>query len=345
MHNLRTAIHKRGESGGTEIGWSALSQYARCPLQWALAELLPHPSGGAGIASRPGRALIVGTLVHAWLAGWYRSDPEHGNYDADAGFAALNEAALEFSEDDLQQSGASNKATPLAEALDLCRRYAAECCATGPDPDRERFIVAIDDEGPLVERYFKIDLGYGGYYFTSRIDTIGWACDDLPTTTSPGTMVIPEHKTCDVSKRKATLDDLALSGQFSGEAMAVRNELGHKGKIIPYINLIQKRAAARDVCRIWEPNERTDADLEKFRIDVVKRLKHMDADVAEYRELVKAGVPPLTAIHLVFSAHPPRETCAGQGYQCFAYEGCRDRKNFSSWLLGTAPRFPAEDAA
>jgi len=338
MNNLRTTIHKRGESGGTEIGWSALSQYARCPRQWALAELLPHPSGGTGLASRPGRALIVGTLVHAFLKGWYLSDPDNGHYSADAGFTELHEAKLLFSDDDITQTG-YGKDTPLADAMDLCRRYAKECGADGPDPDIARFRVATDEEGPLVERYFKVDLGYNDYYLTTRIDTIGWApgSDDI--------ILIPEHKTCDVSKQMATIFDLALSGQLTIETWAIRSNLGHTGEIIPVINLIRKRAAAKDVCRIWEPQRRTPVDLEYFRQHIIRRLRRMDSDVAEYRALVEKGVPPLTAILTVFEAAPPRETCAGQGFKCFAYDLCSDIANAGAWLLGTDARFPKEEAA
>lgn len=342
MQLLKSAIRKRPtDSGGTEIGWSSLSQYAACPHRWALAEILPHPRGGHGIGSRPGRALIVGSLVHAFLHGWYLSSPEEANYSDDAGFEKLSEEARKFTPDDLNQTSASNRATPLAEALGLCTRYAAECGTTGPDPDRDRFRIAFDEEGPLIERPFAVDLGWEGYYFTTRIDTVAWAVTDGAP--DPSHIVIPEHKTCDVAKRAGTLADLALSGQFCGEFLAVREDLGHTGQITPVINMIQKRAAAKDLCRIWEPLTKTPRDIDKFRRDVVKLLKAMAADVEEYNALTKSGVPPLQAIELAFRANPPRETCAGQGYKCFAYDLCLARSTGPGWLLGTEPRFPLEE--
>lgn len=343
MQVLKNAIRKRPDgSGGTEIGWSSLSQYAACPHRWALAELLPHPRGGHGIGSRPGRALIVGTLVHAFLHGWYLSSPEEGDYITDAGFDKLSDEAKKYAPEDLSQTSMSARTTPLAEALDLCTRYSRECSLTGPDPDAHRFRIAFDEEGPLVEREFRVDLKWEGYYFTTRIDTIAWAVTD--GVVDPSTIVIPEHKTCDVSKRAGTLADLALSGQFCGEYLAVQEDLGHPGKIIPVINMIQKRAAAKDLCRIWEPLNKTPRDLEKFRRDTVKLLKQMSADVSEYQALLKTGLHPLEAIELVFRGSPPRETCAGQGYKCFAYDLCISRSTGKGWLMGTEPRFSAEDA-
>jgi len=361
MQTLKSILNKRvGDSGGTEIGWSSLSAFHACEKRWALGELLPHPKGGFGIGARMAHPLFVGQRIHDAMKAWYLSDPTSmadwdgspvtRRYSAEAGMEALREggkrdkAAVENDEDWAKWS---------AEAEQLWRRYSAETGASGPDPETNYFVVAHDNEGPMVERFFAVPLGYQDYYMTTRLDTVGWAVDDLPTSKNPGTIVIPEHKTCDVSFRAATLADYGLSGQVSCEALAVKECLGFLGHVYPVINLIQKRSKGEktllsergrtgELCRIWEPVDRSERDLLKFKIDMVRRLKRMNSLVEEYKEHVKLGVDPLDAIELVFDGHPERMTCAGQGFRCGMYDLCRNRQNAKALLLSTTPRFAAE---
>ncbi len=330
MKHLEKVL-RHSSRGGSRIGWSAISQFQECELSYFYANVVPHPSGGFGVAGGEARALWVGTRVHEALAAWYLSSPHNAHYDADAGVAALETGARESG---LLESEPENAAAWTEEALGLFRRYAAECGPNGPTPDGDYFRIAFDAEGPLVEREFEIDLGWGGYFYTTRIDAIGW---DRAT---PGRLLVVEHKTCDVSRAGSALRGYALDPQLSGETLAV--QAAWQQPVVPVINLIKKRAAAKSTCRSWDPMPRSPADLEKFRIDTVRTLKRMDERVEEYLALVERGVPPLDAGNLVFHGSPKGRICADQGRQCTFYDFCYRKSTRMDTLAGTNPRFPSE---
>lgn len=323
MKTLESVLHTT-PGGGSKIGWSMLSMFLECELRWFLANVVPHPKGGFGVAERPSRALTVGALFHAGLAAFLQTGED------ESGLAAIETAKVEF-------GGAPEEylAEWVEEAGQLYRRYAKECGPAGPDPDSDRFAVAVDPDGRVVERDYTVDLGYNGYYFTTRIDAVAW---DVVT---EGTLLIVEHKTCDVSRVGMALRDYQVSGQLTGEMMAVQAAYPEVECVIPVINLVKKRAAAKNAVRSWEPMPRSPADVEKFRNDVIRRLRRMDAAVAEYQELVAAGVEPLEAGNLVFDGSPKVGTCSG----CAFYEACYRRTNRRQWLATTEPRHAAEVVA
>ena len=361
MKTLQSVLQKRDENSGTMIGWSSMSAFHACELKWALSELLPHPKGGIGIDSGMSHALFVGSRIHDALRAWYHSDPtsvaDHDGgpitrrYDSDAGMQALRRSC-----DETRDAVADDErwAEWKAESEQIWRRYAAECGPGGPDPETNYFVLAHDENGPLVEREFTVPLGYGDWFMSTRVDTIGWDIHNLPTTTHEGVIVIPEHKTSDVAMARGALLDYALSGQLSVETLAIKECLGWQGQTLPIINLIKKRAAGEKIplaerglkgglCRLWEPQTRTDFDLAKFKHDMVRRLKRMTLLVEEWKEHIRKGMDPLDAIYLVFDGNPERQTCAGQGYQCFAYNLCLDKRVMRGSLLSTNPRFPANE--
>ncbi len=331
MKHLESVL-RHSPRGGSRIGWSALSQFQECEWSYFLSNILPHPKGGFGISQGDARALWIGAMFHSAMQAWFLSAPETGQYSMDAALAGL-EAAVR--EDGLRERDSDKAAEWESDVSQLFRRYALECGPAGPDPDRDRFRVAFDADGPLVEREFEVDLGYNGYYYTTRIDLVAW---DAIT---PNQLLVVEHKTCDVSRAGSALRGYALDPQLSGETLAV-SAAWERG-VVPVVNMVKKRAAAKATCRAWEPMPRSPVDLEKFRIDVVRRLKRMDERVEEYKSLVESGVPALEAGSMVFDGSPKGKVCADQGRQCAFYDMCYRKSIRSSLLAATEPHFQIEE--
>ena len=331
MKHLESVL-RHSPKGGSRIGWSSISQFAECEWSWFLSNVVPHPKGGFGVSQGDARPLWVGAMFHSAMQAWFLSAPETAQYSLDAALAGLEEA---IRADGLRERDGDKAAEWESEVSQLFRRYALECGPQGPDPDGDRFRVAFDAEGPLVERDFEIDLGYQGYYYTSRIDLVAW---DAVT---KGQLLVVEHKTCDVSRAGSALRGYALDPQLSGETLAVA--AAWQRPVVPVINMVKKRAAAKSTCRAWEPMPRSQHDLEKFRIDVVRRLKRMDERVEEYKSLVDKGVPALDAGSLVFDGSPKGKICADQGRQCAFYSACYQRSTREHWLAATEPRFQLEE--
>lgn len=331
MKHLESVL-RHSPTGGSRIGWSALSQFAECEFNWFLSYVVPHPKGGFGIGQGDARALWVGAMFHEAMKAWFLSAPETAQYSLDAALSALETSVRE---NGLRERDPDRAAEWESETAQLFRRYALECGPTGADPDGDRFRVAFDAEGPLVEREFEVDLGYNGYYYTTRIDLVAW---DAAT---PNQLLVVEHKTCDVSRAGSALRGYALDPQLSGETLAVA--AAWQRPVVPVINMVKKRAAQKNPCRAWEPMPRSQVDLEKFRIDVVRRLKRMDEKVEEYKELVARGVPALEAGSMVFDGSPKGKVCADQGRQCAFYDACYRRSTREHWLAATEPRFKLEE--
>jgi hypothetical protein len=131
-----------------------------------------------------------------------------------------------------------------------------------------------------------------------------------------------------------------LDPQLSGETLAV--SAAWNRPVVPVVNLLKKRAAAKNAYRSWDPMPRSPLDLEKFRLDTVRTLKRMDEAVEEWQTLVESGVTMLHAADLIFHGSPKGRICADQGRQCFAYDACWRRANREQWLAMAEPRFPLE---
>lgn len=359
MKHLDPLLHSSA-TGGSRIGWSMISLFDECEMRWFIRQAVPHPAGGHGVGGRgSARALWVGSRVHTALEAWLRSSPGNAQYCADTALAALE---LDIREAIGEAFDAAEGAKWAAQAVDITRRYTLECGPSGPDPDGDRFRVAFDEAGePLIEREFAIDLGYEGLYYTTRIDCIGWDTISLrghepPRLLANGTtswdpalgphpaLVIVEHKTMDVTRASAALRGYALDPQIAGEVMAVRSAWPSVPVVIPVINAIKKcsRGRVQGLQRAWEPVHRDATDLAKFRIDVLKRVRRMDAAVGEFNTLREQGIPLWEAADLVFDGSPKGFTCADQGRQCPYYNACFRRAHRSEWLATTEPRFLVE---
>lgn len=298
------------------------------------------------VISPPGRGytwlytpvpIWIGGAFHAGREGWLLSGWRDGNFDPDAGRIALARAC-EDKRAELPGEGDWIDACAAVETL--LEGYMRWCGPGGPDPEWERVrIVDVEcakckgtgrvrtertndlepldqpcscDHGraPLIEHEWEIDLGYGGYFYTTRIDTVVIRCAD-------DVLSADECKTCDTNRAAADYRAWRLDPQLTGEQYALEQTWGIHGQRCG-VNLdhVIKRAGKggkgrppRDL-RDFHILDRNERRLENFRRQMVRTLMQLDTHIGEYRELIAKGVPEPLAGRMAFSSEVPGSRCA-----------------------------------
>lgn len=303
----------------TRFGWSFLSRYRRCPLSWWNSNLRPHddgtPAGKRGVVPAfTGEALGVGSMFHRGIQDYLLSGWEDGKYDVNAGIEGVHKEYAER----LEEWEPEKKDKMLKTTIDLMDGYDAWWGPNGRYPDWPELQILADAEGnPLIEAEFEIDLDWHGYVFTARLDAVvlwgGYVC-------------ALEHKTTDVSWASRLRDRFMLDGQVTGQVMCLQSWESPSEEIraMPIggvlLNAVCKRA--KNVDPFWrEQFSRSPGQLQKFRRDTIRTLTMIEADIAEYEDLVAAGLEPWVAGPQVFASNPPGDTCVGN-FRCDYFDLC-----------------------
>lgn len=276
-------IPQRSATGGSLIGNSYLATYAACPYEWFNRYLRPGPDEShVGISPKREKPfLTVGRVFHEGIAEWYRSGCRDG---ADTGERSVDRA-LDVARR-THNSAVKMELYADAEEADaswlsvetLLRSYHDRYGPTSPNPEYPEIEVVHDGLGqPLIEREFKLDLGYGGYVFTTRPDML---------MLKRGYLCTRDHKTSTaryVGERLRTID---WDPQFTGEYLAIRRLFPEEPLNGAEANVLVKDRSMKSKFDIAERNTttRSDRDLDAFAKESMDLLQRIDVAVEGFKQ-------------------------------------------------------------
>lgn len=330
MSTLMRMLPHDPEKGGSRVGWHFISTWKKCQMLWWNVYGRPHALGGTGhvIRESPGDARALGTVIHAALEAWYTHD-----YSLDAAMAGTERAVARY-----DWWPADTRAEMLANAVEVMQRHHAYCGPEGTVPETDRYVVARDATGPLVERTFEIPLApdhptLHEYVFTAKTDLV-------VTEVSTGRLWPMDHKSCNANTKVGLEREYRLSGQASGQLWVLRQlwptaNLGHGGLCNAVIKGAGRGKPPREIFEV----PRSTLDLDVFAHTTLRTLVAINAAVEEWYGLVDAGQDPDAAALLVFDSYPDAYTCAGKWSPCDFFGACSHRDASGSWLASqTTPR-------
>jgi hypothetical protein len=239
-------------------------------------------------------------MVHAWLAAYYasgwRSGEDSGEREIDMPTQIMLDH-LNAREHELEDP--TQKGKMEAEAVRICQSY--HVWYTNEN-DYGSYRVAADTQGePLIEREYELVLS-PGRIFTTRPDVV-MIHDDY--------FWGFEHKTQAASRLWALLRQLQISGQVSGQILALRSAHEQAVGVIGNV-LVKDRGKSSDKPPFKrEHYQRTDDELAKFRLDVIHILDEIDDHVGRWQSLVAAGMDDNEAANRVFNATVDHNICVG----------------------------------
>ena len=331
-------------TSGSKFGWSYLSGWSDCPTKGYLRNLAPwpgsgiridpatrkltldqdivgdNPEGGLPIGIEPKRhspALDIGSWVHKGMEGFYLSGIKGGQ--------DTRQRSIEFALDEINKCLPENPTDQdtdnLAVALRLMRQYGAHYGL-----DHEVEVVFHPDGSPMVEGELWLDLGYEGYQFTSRLDLIY---------RRNGYLYALEHKTTAASALSKLISRFTIDGQVTGQFLQLASHFPDEPIGAVTLNaLVKDRGAKSDLPSfIRRDYARTHAQLEKFRLDMVRKLKTIDRLIEEWTDLVAKGMDFNDAAQVVFDGSPSGTQCVGMGYSCEFLQLCQSREVLGRLLL------------
>lgn len=345
--------------GGSRFGWSYLTAASDCPTKWYWRNLAPWPGQSltvdpvsrtlrsgplpGSLSVEPARhglsvgppqadlsvgerasdlllvgiestkfapALDVGSRVHAGLEAWYRSGVRDG--------VDTQERSRDLAMGAVRDGLSVDPTGPELEAVALAEKLVANYVAMyGTDPSVE--VLVFPDGTPGVEAELWLDLGYGGYQFTSRLDLIY---------RSNGYLYALEHKTTAASAYGKLVQRFILDGQVSGQYLQLASHFPNEPIGGVTLNAIVKDRAAKSQLPAFSRRtfSRTPAQLEKFRLDMVRKLSQIDQWIEQFIDLLASGVDPHDASLAVFDGTPSGTQCVGMGFACEFFELCANRE-------------------
>ena len=325
-------------TSGSRFGWSYVQTASDCPTKWYLRNLAPWPGSGVAVdpfakklfmpgvegplpvgmeSQRFAPALDIGTRFHSGVEAFYRSGLSGGK---DTGVRSVNDA-LDACAAGLAEDASEPEQEAVADALRLLRNYLA---FYGQDPDVEVYM--FPDGQPGVEAELWLDLGYSGYQFTSRLDLIY---------RKAGYLWSMEHKTTAASAYGKLISRFSIDGQVTGQFLQLQSHLTDEPIGGVTLNAAVKDRAAKSTLPQFGRRDysRTPAQLEKFRLDIVRKLKQIDQWVEEWMDLVAKGMDFNDAALAVFDGTPNGTQCVGMGFSCEFLELCQNREVAGRLLL------------
>lgn len=340
--------------GGSRFGWSYLSVASDCPTKWFLRNLAPWPGSGVVVdpitrhlsmdgarelpisgqgddstpllpvgleSKRFSPALDTGSRFHLGLEAYYRS-----------GLAISGDRLVDTRQRDLDAaiSGAAVGMSPeptepelesLSVAQRLLRGYVAHY---GGDSDVE--VVVLPDNTPGVELELWLDLGHQGYQFTSRLDLVY---------RKAGYLWALEHKTTAASALGKLINRFSIDGQVTGQFLQLVSHFPDEPIGGVTLNAAVKDRGAKSDLPSFSRRDysRTPAQLEKFRLDAIRKLRQIDLWVEEWLELVAKGMSFEDAALAVFDGTPNGTQCVGMGFACEFLQICQRREVAGRLLL------------
>ena len=300
--------------GGSLIGNTYLSTFWKCPRKWFNHYLRPYVTqDGTGESEgiRPrfqSEDLLKGGTFHEAMEALYKSGCRDGE---DTGEWDLNLAQDVLEAEHLKRQPEYEHLHKWEEDQGLLNQmlvnYYNTCGPGGDKQDYPQIKVLHDGNGePLIERDFTIDLGYGGYYYTCRVDLL---------MEYHGRPRVMEHKTSAygmwVNKRAASIH---FDSQFTGELLVLKSLFPEEPLDGAVVNIIIKGGKTELVRR--EHTIRDDEDLRTYRYSCLDVLKQIDQRVERFRDALVKGIPMQTAVNLYFPDHGERTGA------CLEYRGC-----------------------
>jgi hypothetical protein len=325
-------------SGGSPLGVHFLNDFASCPTKWYWRNLALWPGTNLAVERAEGEGLPIGVVpsrfkgaldtgsrVHAGVAAFYASGCKDGEDTGERDLGAMLDAARL----DPPITPETEMTTELIESLALTDKLLARYFEVYKDD--HNVTVAFDSAGePLIEREFWLDLGYRDYRFTCRADLVYWQGG-----AKAGYLRFMEHKTARASDLPKWLKRAEVDPQFSGQfLMGVSHFPESRFDGVTLNALVKDRAKKSDLPDMYRKTyARTPAQLEKFRMDAVGRLKRIDESVEQWRDLIARGMEPDDAAKIVFDGSPSGYECVGMGIACDYLPLCANRERLSSLLL------------
>jgi len=318
-------------TGGSLRGWSYYSTWGSCEWKaWLRYHFRPPeaPPEIAGAEQRlTPRPLLVGSLFHEGIAGYYASGWDHsrgvdtGAYSPEAGAAALADHADSRA---TEWANETEREADLSDALGLLARYHQYYGPAGPACDYPAFRVAAWHDPisgtpvPAVELELAIDLGED-LLFTSRFDAV--FIDEH------GALWGLEHKTSAASRVHALFQRAYLDGQVTGQWA---NLCAHFAPLGHTIGGVALNVVVKDAGKGKPPFQRKFYHRDQLALDtfvrtITRRARHIDRSLAEIdARAVATGETPYQAALATLDTLPPSDQCFGFG-KCDFYDLCLDR--------------------
>jgi len=332
--------------GGTPVGSSYLKTYATCPYMFFNQYIRPVGETEdarelTGIRPRwQSRALHLGTMNHAFLEHLYlsgcRDGEDTGEWDIDRAVDGLELAANEVRS---EYQELTEWKEDLLQAKMLGFYYMDEYGPKSPNRDWPRFQVAFDGLGrPLIERQFELDLGYSGYYVTSKPYLIMW---------KDGRLMTRDHKTSAASYARRRASNIDTDPQFTMEHMILSElfpgELLHASEInILVKGLLPKgqRKDKREPMRFIRNTTRRSSDtIESFKLDTIDLLQQIDERVATFQRLWEATGDLESSAGAAFPRHGMRtDACHAYNRPCDFIDFCTNQDRISTHMRAFSPR-------
>jgi len=346
MINTPRFIPATSLEGGTPIGSSYLKAYWTCPYLFFNQYIRP-----AGVTEdnldligiRPrfqSRALHLGSMNHSFMEHLYLSGckdgEDTGEWDLDFAVAGLEVTANQVKSEYKEVS--EWKADKL-EAMILGRYYADEFGLSGPRPDWPTYQVAFDGNGrPLIEREFELDLGYGGYYVTSKPDVLMW---------HDGYLMSRDHKTSVASYAARRATNIDTDPQFTMEHMIITELFPGERLGASEINILVKGLLAKGMRKDKkEPvrfrrntTRRTHEQIESFKLDTIDILQQIDERVERFHDLWNTTEDLELSAGAAFPRHGMRtDACHNYNRSCDFIDFCVMPTRIEGHLKAFKPR-------
>jgi hypothetical protein len=324
------------EKGGSLIGNSYLSLIATCPLKWFNAYARPC-EGQRGIRARfRSEHLIKGGIFHEAIAELYlsgcRDGEDTGEWDIERAKAKLDEECLKATDEYPNEAKLEEDRLMMTAML---TNYYAKYGPGGPAQDYPVVVKVLhDEEGePLIEREFRVDLGYQDYVFTMRADLL---------IEHHGQPVIMEHKTSAAGFwPQQRLNTIHTDAQMTGQCFVM--DCLFPGQVLDGVlcNVVIKKGKTEIAMRAL--TNRDAADFEVFRLSSLDILQQIDHRMNGFNEDLEKGWEMEDAVRRWFPDHGQRTgACTAYVSGCEFQHLCRNKTRMKAGLQTYLPR-NAED--
>jgi len=331
--------------GGTPIGSSYLRAYHECPYKFfnqyirPVGELEDHLLM-IGIKARwQAPPLSAGSMFHSFMEELYHSrckdGEDTGEWDIDRAMAVLRVVQLEL-KDGYQKEAEYNKDCIKIDTA--CREYVDYYGPTvsSRNPEWPRYQVVFDGEGePIIERQFKIDLGYNDYYITIQPDLI---------MTRDGYLITRDHKTAAKGWGPGRAANIDTDAQFTMEYMVLSELFPEEAITGAEVNVIQTGYVPGNKVKDFErfirnTTTRSLADIASFKADTIDLLEKIDTAVANFEDLWETTGDLELAAGLAFPRHGMRiDACHTFRRPCDFIDLCVHKGNIGNNLGSFRPR-------
>jgi hypothetical protein len=318
--------------GGSLIGNSYISTFANCWLKGFNTYIRPC-EGQRGIRARfRSEHLIKGGIFHEAIAELYLSGCRDGE---DTGIWDLEQALGKLDEECLKATDEYPDSQKLEDDKLMMRNmltnYYAKYGPGGPAQDFPIVVKVLHDEAgePLIEREFRVDLGYKDYAFTMRADLL---------VEHHGRPVIMEHKTSAAGFwPQQRLNSIHTDAQFTGQCFVLATLF--PGQILDGVlcNVVIKKGKTEIALR--DLTNRDYLDFNVFRLSVLDILQQIDHRMEGFSNDLDSGWEMEEAVTRWFPDHGQRTgACTAFGTGCEYQLLCRNKTRIKQGLETYHPR-------